>query len=543
MNVLRGMLGLSLAALLLAGCGPSQTQQSGANAPAAQSEMVLRRGITAEPDSIDPHLNTTLWGAHVVGDMLMGLYTEDAQARPIPAAAADASVSEDGRTWTFHLRDHLWSDGMPVTADDFVYAWRRAVDPKTASKYASMLYVFKNALPITEGKMPPTSLGARAPDSKTIVLELEHPAPYLPELLTHPMSFPVPRHVVEAKGTAWTQAGNYVSNGAYVLQQWVPGDHLTLVKNARFVDAAGVKIDRVLYYPTEDAQAGLRRFRAGELDIIDPLPAQQIDWIRANIPETLKQTPILSVDYVVMNFKRKPFDDIRVREAMNLAYDRELITNVIYRLGETPAYNLLPPGVANYPGGASYPFKGMAKPERIRRAQELMRQAGYGPDKHLKTTYLTPSLPDQRRAAAATQEMWREIYVDVEIVQQESQVVYARLKEGDFDTSPAAWIADFNDPSNFLFLLTTENGGLNYGRYSNPKFDRLFAAAEQEKDVERRGDMLLECEKIALADQAWITRDFRSTRELVQPAVKNWIPNLRDINRTRWLSVEAGATR
>ncbi len=518
----------------LAACGPN------AEAPTegAATEMVLHRGNTAEPESLDPSQTSTLWAAHIEGDLFLGLYTEDAEGKTIPGAAVESSVSEDSLTWTFHLRDHLWSDGTPVTAGDFVFAWHRMVDPKTAAKYASILYPFKNAQAIVEGKIPPSSLGARTIDDKTIELELEQPTPFLPELLTHGTTYPVPRHIIESKGDAWVRPGNLVSNGAYTLSEWAPRDHITLVKNHRFYDSANVKIDRVVFYPTEDSQAALRRLRAGELDTQDPLPAQQIDWIRANIPEMLKQSPILSLDYVVMNQMRKPFDDVRVREALNLGYDRETLTNVIYRLGEVPAYNIVPPGVANYPGGASFAFKDTPKAERIARAQALMRQAGYGPDKPLRTTYMTSALPDARRAAAAVQDMWKEIYIELEIVQLEGQIAYARLKEQDFDISAAAWIADFNDASNFLFLLTTSNGGLNYGRYSSEEYDRAFKAASGEIDLAKRGQLFLEAEKIALRDHALITRDFRSTRTLVQPYVKGWIPNAKDVNRTRWLSVE-----
>jgi oligopeptide transport system substrate-binding protein len=520
----------------LGGCSPSGDEPE--TRAAMGAEMVLNRGNTAEPESLDPALNTVLWGSHIIGDMLMGLYTDDAAGKAILGAASDATVSEDGRTWMFTLREHSWSDGTPVTAEDFAFAWRRIVDPKTASKYASLLYVFKNARPITEGTMPPSALGVRAADDKTLVLELENPAPYLPELLAHALTAPVPRHVIETNPNNWTRAGTYVANGPYVLSDWVPRDHVTLLKNPRFYDAANVKIDRVVFYPTEDTEAGLRRFRAGELDVQDPIPAAQIDWLRANMPGALRLTPILAIDYVIMNQTRAPFKDVRLREALSLAYDRELLTNVIWKLGETPAYNIVPPGTANYPGGAAVSFKDMPKAERITRAQSLMRELGYGPDKPFRTTYLTSALPDNRRTAAAVQEMWRQIYVDLEIVQLEGQVAFARIKEADFDIAAPAWIADFNDPVNFLFLLVTNNGGLNYGRYGNPKYDALLAQADQEKDVVKRGELLLEAEKIALAEHAWITRTFRSTRQVVQPHVKNWISNAKDVNRTRWLSVE-----
>ena len=211
------------------------------------------------------------------------------------------------------MRDHAWSDGTKVTADDFVFAWRRVLDPKTQSKFGALLFPFKNARAIAEGKSPPTALAARAADDKTLILELEHPAPYLREFLTHNLTYPVPRPVVEADAVRWTAPGTYVANGPYMLSERVPNDHVTLVKNPKFYDAAHVAIDSVVYYPTEDADAALKRFRAGELETQNPFPADQIDWLRANMPGMLKQAPILSLDYIVLNMRRKPFGDLRVR--------------------------------------------------------------------------------------------------------------------------------------------------------------------------------------------------------------------------------------
>ena len=527
----------ALAFFPLSACGDRSETGATRSAPTSPRENVLHRGNGAEVESLDPALADTSWEQWVIGDMMMGLFTEDASGKAIYGAAENAAVSPDGKTWTFILRDSLWSDGTPVTAEDFVYAWRRTLDPKTAGKYGAILYAFKNAKAIAEGRVSPSALGARAEGTRTLILELEHPAPYLPELLAHNITYPVPRHVVEAKGAAWTQPGNYVSNGPYVLAERLPSDHVALTKNPRFFDAANVQIDRVVFYPTEDASGALKRFRAGELDTQNPFPSDQIDWLRANMPTALRQTPTLAIDYVVFNERRKPFDDVRVREALDLAFDRDVLTNKIYRLGEEPAYNIIPPSIANYPGGAALSFRNLSYPERVTRAQALMRQAGYGPDRPLHTTYATPALGDARRAAVAIQAMWKAIYVDLEIVQSETQVNFTKLREGDFDIGAASWGADFNDASNFLMILTTGNPQ-NYARYSNPAFDALYEKAEQERDVEKRGQILLQAEKIALNDHAWITRNFRANRTIVQSYVKGWVANARDVNRTRWLSID-----
>ncbi len=526
----------ALAGLLLfvlTACGDSATKPA---AP-AQSLNVLNRGNGAEAESLDPALADTSWEQWIIGDMMIGLYTEDASGNAVLGAAEKAEASPDGLTWTFTLRPHLWSDGVPVTAGDFIYAWRRTLDPKTSGKYGAILYPFKNARGIVEGKLAPDALGASAPDDKTLVLQLEHPTPYLPQLLTHNITYPVPRHVVEAKGPDWTKPGNYVSNGAYVLAERVPNDHVTLVRNPKFYDGGNVHIDRVVYYTTEDAPAALKRFRAGELDTQNPFPADQIDWLKTNMPGALKQTPTLALDYIVFNETRRPFGDMRVRHALDLALDRETITGKIYRIGEEPAYGIVPPGIANYPHGAALDFKTKDMPARIAAAQKLMREAGYRPDRPLKTTFAVPAAPDARRAAAAIQAMWKAIYVDLEIQPADAAIHFTRLRNGDFDIGAASWGADFDDASNFLMLFTTGNPQ-NYARYHNPAFDALFARAEREADGAKRGALLRQAEDIALADHVWIERNFRSTRSIVQPYVRGWITNARDYNRTRWLSVE-----
>jgi oligopeptide transport system substrate-binding protein len=529
-------------ALALAACGDNATQnKKDASKAPAPGLVVLNRGNGAEPASLDPHHTQGTWEANIVGEMLVGLTTEDPEARPIPGAAESWDVSPDGKTWTFHLRDHLWSDGKPVTPQDFIYAWQRLLNPKTAAQYASILYVFKNAEAINGGKMPLEMLGAKAIDDKTLQLELEHPAPYLPELLMHQTAFPVPRHVVEAKGDDWTKAGNYVGNGPYTLTEWIPNDHVTLNKNPTFYDAANVKVDRVVFYPTADENAALKRFRAGEFDIQSDIPMDQIDFLRQSMPETLHISPLLGVSYILVNQSRRPFDDVRVREALNLAYDRETVTEKIIRLGEPPAYSFVPPGIANYPSTNAFDFKSLSYPDRVKRAQDLMRQAGFGPNQRLRATLAISSTPDAKRVAAAVQQMWKQIYVDVDLLQSEVQVNYVKLQTGDFDIGGAGWVGDYNDAFNFLFLLMTNNGGFNYGRYHNPQFDALMERSNREPDAKKRGELMSEAEAIAMKDYAWIPTRFPVAPNLVRPYVKGWVANNRDFHRTRYVSIDEAA--
>ena len=429
--------------------------------------------------------------------------------------------------------------GLPVTSQDFLYAWHRVFDPKTAALYAYNLYVIKNSEAVNGGKMPLEALGVEAPDDRTLVVHLEHPAAYLPELLTHDTARPLPKHVLLAKGgDAWDKVGNYVSNGAYLFDAWVPNDHVTLVKNKRFYDATNVRIDRVNFYPTADPGAALTWVRAGLLDTHEPFSSTQIDWLRLHMADSVQLKPSLTISYVVFNLKRKPFDDARVREAINLTLNREAITNQVSRLGEPVAYSIVPPGIANYPvGTAVMNFRSMPYDVRVQRARALMSEAGYSQADPLKTTFATSTDSDSRRLAAAIQEMLRAAYVDLKIVQSDLQILYKSFQLGDFDMGYSAWIADFNDATNFLDLLRCDSGN-NYGHYCNPAYDALLNKANLEPDAAKRGVMLRDAEQIALNDFPWAPVRYPDNRQLIRPYVKGWINNGRDINRTRWLWID-----
>ena len=527
---------------MLAACGRGgPAQQSNISSLSKPGETVLTRGNAAEPLSLDPHHAQSVWENNIIGDLFVGLTTEDAKAAPIPGAAEKWEASADGKTWTFHLRDHDWSDGVKVTAGDFVYGWRRILDPKTASQYAYYLYLIKNAEAVNTGKMPLTALGATATDDKTLVVELEHPAPYLLEYLMHYTMSPMPRHLIEAKGDGWTKPGTFVGNGPFVLAEWAASDHVSLVKNSKFYDAANVKIDRVIFYPTTDYGAALKRMRAGELDEQDRMPAQEIGWLRANMPEVLRLDPILVTEFLTCNMTRKPFDDVRVRQALSLALDRETIVNKINKVGEVPAYGMIPPGIANYPGGIALDFKGVPFPERLKRAQALMHEAGYGPDNLLRTSLLLRSAaPDRRRVPVAIQQMWTQIYVDAQILQLDASIFYNSIQTGDFEIANPGWSADFNDASSFFDLLRKGNPN-NWAHYDNPVYDRFLDAAGIETNLEKRGELLAMAEAAALKDHAWLPVHFWVSGVLVRPYIKGWQKNIADTHRTRWLSLDEQA--
>jgi oligopeptide transport system substrate-binding protein len=298
-----------------------------------------------------------------------------------------------------------------------------------------------------------------------------------------------------------------------------------------------VKIDVVNYYPTPDGEAALRRLRAGELDTQDPIPPLQIDFLRTNMADALQIAPTLTISYLSINLTRKPLDDVRIREALNLAVERETLVERIIKLNDLPAYNMVPPGTANYPGGVQMRFKAMPFEQRLARAQELMRAAGYSPERPLRIRWATTTNAVTRQTIAPLQEMWRRIYVDVQIDQSDTQINYQKLEDGDFDLGTAGWIADYNDPSNFLDVLRT-GGGNNYSRYANPKFDAALDQAARERDLAKRGQILAQAEQMMLDDYPVVFVRFQTQPAIVQPYVKGWIPSSKQINRTRWLTVQ-----
>jgi oligopeptide transport system substrate-binding protein len=502
----------------------------------------FRRGNGAEPQTLDPSLAVGVQDDYILGDLMMGLTTEDAHGRVLPGMAERWTTSPDGLTWTFFLREALWSDGVPVTAEDFVFAWRRLLDPKQAAPYAYFLYPVKNAVAVNGGKQPPEALGARALDARRFEVELHHPAPYMLEMLMHYSTFPLPRHVVAAKGRQWSRAGNHVGNGAFTLKRWIPNDHVLVEKNPRFFDAANVALQHVFFYPTDDYGAALQRMRAGELDIQDKLPVQRIDWIRKNMPGTTRREPQLIVEYIEVNHKRAPFDDVRIREAINLALHRETIAQRIRRAGDVPAYALVPPGIANYPHGVALNFQSMPYAARVERARALMHAAGFGEHKRLATTFMIRNTaPGAARAvAAAIQQMFAQVFIDVTLLPTDFQVFLAQTRAHNFDMAEKGWVADFNDAATFLELLQT-GGGNNDGEYSNPKFDAMLAAAQRDNDIESRGRKLAAAETIAMDDHALMPLYFWVSPNLAWTYVKGWMPNPIDKHRSRWVSIDQAA--
>ena len=535
MTVITRLRALGLAAALgtLAACG--------GGGDASDYGELLQRGISANPDTLDPHKASAQWENIIIGDMLEGLYVEAADGIPQLAMAESKTVDESQTVYTFTLRDATWSDGVPVTADDFVFAFRRLQDPATAAQYASLLWLVKNAKAVNSGELPPEELGVRAIDDKTLEITLEYPAPYLPGLLTHYSSFPVPKHVVEEHGDAWIRPENIEVNGPYKLEEWTIGAQVIATKNEAWHGGPeNLCFDTVAYFPITDLNAVERRIEAGTLDINNAFEGPRKAEIMERLPGWVRTDPSLTLTYWVFNTDLPPFDDVRVRKALTMSLNREFMTENVLTPGFEPAYSFVPPGINNFVSPEEqfqFEWSTWPREQRLEEARRLLTEAGFGPDNPLEFQYTYRNTGDNPKPPPVAQANWRDIgdWVRSELVMQDTKVLYSRLRQADFTVSDAGWVADYNDPQNFLYLLDSDTGQMNYGNYSNPEFDALLAESNMELDMERRAGLLARAEEIMLNDYPLSPMWFLVNQNLVDPSLTGWADNVMDIHRSRYL--------
>lgn len=506
-------------------------------APVAGAEpVVLRAGLAADPPSLDPQLASGTIFSGIVVDLFTGLVTRDAGSRPSPGCAESWTLSEDRLTWTFRLREGLqWSDGTPLVAEDFAWSFRRLLEARTASPLAGQFFVIRNAREVFAGKLPPAELGVEAPDPRTVVIRLAQPVPYFLDLLTILSVAPVPRHAIERHGADWTKAGNFVGNGAFTLVSRQPQGPIRLAKNPRFHDAAAVRIDEVSYEPTPDLNTALQRYRAGELDMIQSFAPEQLDRLRAEMPDAVHLVQQAGTNFVALNLRRKPLDDVRVRQALFLAVDREGIAGKVLRSGTQPAWTYIGAGFDDYPrnvpGEEAVPLA-----ERRRQARALLAQAGFGPDNPLVLPYTFDGQEENRRVFVAVAQNWAEVGVKAEANVLETGMFFQKLRAGDFTVARFAQFAPYGDPYGILQPLSTPSPG-NWAGYSNPRFDDLLRQSNLAADAAARGRILAEAERVLMADYPMVTLYHQVTRRLVSPRVQGWVDTPRGTTPTRFLSL------
>jgi oligopeptide transport system substrate-binding protein len=397
----------------------------------------------------------------------------------------------------------------------------------------------KNAKPLNEGAIEGMDqLGARALDPRTLEVTLESPTPYFIEQLTHFTAFPLPKHKVEELGDDWIKPDNSVGNGAYKVTEWLPNTHVKLVKNEAFYDAGNVAIDTVFFYPSEERNAATKRFRAGEIDVQYDFASEQIDWLKENLPDETRIAPYLGIYYYAINTRQAPLDNPALRQALAMAIEREAITDKILRTGEIPAYSFVPPGTGNYGEPAYVDWKDMPYGERVAKAKELIAEAGFGADKPLQLTLRYNTSENHKKVAIAVAAMWKQLGVQTELFNAEVKVHYNDIQEGNFEIARAGWIADYNDAQNFLYLMDSGTGVLNYAGYANPDYDRLMAEASQTEDLHARAGLLRQAEALVMEDMPNIPINYYVSKNLVAQYVAGWVDNTKDVHRTRWLTVE-----
>lgn len=493
------------------------------------------RGNHQDPASLDPHRISTVYEHNIVLDLFEGLTTPDAAGAPAPGVAQSWSVSEDGLTWTFTLRPGLkWSDGAPLTTEDVVFSFRRLMNPTTASQYPYLYYGIKNAAAVNRGEMALDTLGVSASNEDTVIIELESPLPFLPELLANGYAAVVPSHAIEQHGGGWAAPGVMVSNGAFALEDYRPQDRVVLKRNENFREAASVSLDSVIYLPTEDQSAALSRFRAGGLDTNLEFPTARTQWLLENMPDETRVAEYLTTFYLSFNTQIPALSDRRVRRALSLSIDRETIANRVLRSGERPAYGLVPPSVAGYMP-PNNPGASLTMAERQEEARSLLAAAGYGPDNRLSLTYSLSSAEDRKRVAAAIAAMWRPLGVDVSLNNTEGKVLFARLRTGDFDIGYSAWAADVNDASNFLGILHSQATNSNYARFHNQEYDALLDRAAVTVDLTQRAVVLQEAEALMLAESPIAPLYTGVSKNLVGRHVQGWVDNPTDVHLSRYL--------
>ena len=505
----------------------------------ASAEMIYHRGNTAEPETLDPSKASTTYEAHILRDLFEGLVMPDATANIMPGAALSWQISDDETVYTFKLReDALWSNGDPVTADDFVFAFRRLQDPETAAEYASMLYVVKNAESINTGKMNPEEIGARALDARTLEITLNAPTPYFLELLTHPTAYPLHKASVERLGDDWTKPGKLVSNGPFILAERVLDDHIKIIRNARFHDAADVKLDAVIFYPTQDRSTAIKRFEAGELDSNDELPLEQIHNLKEKFGDQLHIAPYLGVYFFYINLAKEPWSNPQLRRAISMTIDREFLADGVWGGAMFPAYGLVPPGIEGYKP-YSPEYADAPQMDRDDEAARILQALGYGPDNPLKLELRYDTSENNRNTGIAIQEQLRPLGIEVTLHNSDAKTHFGHLDgRGDFDFARGGWIGDYKDPETFLGIARKASGN-NLGHYDSPEFERVMAAAAAAgANARQRMQLLSQAEKVLVDADGMLPLLFFSSHNIVSRRLKGWEENVMDIHPSRFITVE-----
>lgn len=485
---------------------------------ATVQELVRANGY--EPATLDPNLAESNVEFYIFNDVFEGLLRVGKNGEVIPALAT--KWVQQGNVWTFYLRPEAkWSNGDPVTADDFVYSWRRLTDPKTASPYGSYLasaYVL-NAAEINAGSKPPTELGVKALDAHRLQVTLVEPNSYLLKQLVHFPVLPVNRNVVEKYGKNWTQPQNFVGNGAFRLTQWVVNEKVVVERNNQYWDNARTVLNKVTFLPLQGFPE-VARFRAGEIELGYSAPPELYRQLKNSLgDEQLITYPLLSTSYFAFNNRQAPFNDVRVRQALNLALDKEIIATKVLGYGQQPAWTFTPTGAGGFTLQAGQEA-GWPREQRIAQAKKLLAEAGFDAAHPLSFTLLYSNDATIKKIVIASSAMWKKnLGVDVTLQSQERKVVLDNINNGQYSVAFSRWLADYNDPSTFLNVFRATSSE-NSAKYANENYDRLLhqaTAAQTPQQVQR---YFQQAEDVLAVDTPVAPVYYEANATLVKPYVK-----------------------
>ncbi|OIX94212.1 ABC transporter substrate-binding protein [Pantoea sp. Ae16] len=518
---------------------PATAAEIPAGAQLASQQTIVRH-IKDEPASLDPMKAVGLPEIQVMRDLFEGLTSQDAKGQIVPGVAESWS-SNDNKIWLFTLRkDARWSDGSPVTAQDFVYSWQRLVDPKNSSPFAwfAALSGIENAEAITKGSMSPEKLGVTATDATHLKVTLSRPVPWLPAMMANAALFPVPQKVIQAEGDAWTAPGKLVGNGAYQLQTRVVNEKIVLVRNKHYWDDKHSVLTQVTFLPINEESSATKRYRAGDIDITESFPKNMFALLKKSLPGEVYTPDQLGTYYYAFNTQKGPTADVRVRKALSWSIDRRIIAEKVLGTGEKPAWHCTPDVTAGFTSQQSY-LQQHSQQELNAQAKALLAAAGYGPAKPLHLTLLYNTSESHQKIAIAVASMWKKtLGAEVTLQNQEWKTYIDSRNSGNFDVIRASWVGDYNEPSTFLSLLTASHSG-NIARFNSAEYDALLAKASTETSVQARNADYNKAEQI-IADQAPIAPLYQYTNgRLIKPWVKGYpITNPEDVAYSRELWIE-----
>lgn len=478
-------------------------------------DFELNVNFASEPQTIDPALNSAVDGAVMINHMFEGLYkwVDDGNGNATLALgqASDVQVNDDKTVYTFTIReDAKWSDGKAVTANDFVYAWQRLVDPATAADYSYMADILLNANEIMAGEADKATLGVEAVDERTLVVTLHTPCPYFEEIMAFPALMPVRQDMIEAGGDQWTfSIDTYVGNGPYKMESWEHGANIRIVKSETYYDYAKLGPKAINFKLMDDANAIYAAYQSGELNFIEEVPVAEIPALLES--GKLDIDPYIGTYYVCFQTQKAPFDDVRVRKAFSLTIDRNYIVEQITQTGQVPATGFVPSGISDAEGVSGDDFRTVggdymdvskeAYAANCEEARRLLAEAGYANGEGFPVVeYLYNTSESHKAIGEALQQMWQtELGVTVNLVNQEWNTFLQTRKEGNYSIARNGWIADYNDPMSFLDMWMT-GGGNNDAQYSNAKYDDLIKQAKSTNDPAERMKLMHEAEDILMGE-------------------------------------------